>query len=135
MKENFIEQISKRYFEFIEFEIKDISQRLNELPSVVGYYQSAYFSLKNKHHKYSFQLDRKWQELYLYYKNEYNITLNNSEIKSFIEKDLEYLDIKEKLSSVDNVMSSIEDIIKGLDNFRWTVKSLIDWEMWKGGKQ
>jgi len=133
MKEEFLEQLSKRYFRFIEFEIKDISERLNELPAVVGHYQSAYFALKVKHSKYSFQLDRKWQELYLYYKNEFNIALNNNEIKSFIEKDLDYLDIKEKLHNVESVMGSIEEIIKGLDNFRWTVKSLIDWEIWKGG--
>ncbi len=134
MKEDFLEQLSKRYFDFIEFEIKDISERLNELPSVVGHYQGAYFILKKKHHKYSFELDRKWQELYLYYKNEFNIALNNNEIKQFIDKDLEYLDIKEKLSNVNHVMSSIEEIIKGLDNFRWTVKSLIDWEVFKAGK-
>ena len=134
MKEEFLEQLQKRYFRFIEFEIKDISERLNELPAVVGHYQSAYFQLKTKHSKYSFAVDRKWQELYLYYKNEFNIVLNNSEIKQFIDKDLEYLDLKEKLHNVESIMGSIEDIIKGLDNFRWTVKNLTEWEMFKAGK-
>jgi len=135
MKEDFLEQLSKRYFRFIEFEIGDISARLLELPAVVGHYQSAYFVLKSKHTKYSFELDRKWQELYLYYKNEFNIVLNNSEIKSFIEKDLDYLDVKEKLHKVESVMGSIEEIIKGLDNFRWTVQNLTKWEAFKAGTQ
>jgi len=131
MEDSFLEELSKKYFEFIEFEIPQISERLTKLPALVGYYQSAYFALKSKHSKYSFQLDRKWQEKYLYYKNEFNIVLNNNEIKSFIEKDLEYLAIKENLDKVESVMSSIEEIIKGLDNFRWTVKNLTEWEMWK----
>jgi hypothetical protein len=134
MKTDFLEQLSKKYFDFIEFEISDISERLNKLPSVVGYYQSIYFNLKPKHSKYSLEMDRKWKELYLYYKNEFNIVLNNNEIKQFIEKDLDYLDIKEKLKNVEDIMGSLEEIIKGLDNFRWTIKSLIDWEQFKAGK-
>lgn len=127
------EPLFQKYKEFIEFEIKDISQRLHELPSVIGYYQSAYFALKSKHTKYSIELDRMWQARYMYYKNEFNIVLNNSEIKSFIEKDLEYLDVKDKLLKVHVTMENIESIIDALNNMRWTIKSLIDWEMFKAG--
>jgi hypothetical protein len=84
--------------------------------------------LKGFHTKYSFDLDRQWQEKYLYYKNEFNITLNNTEIKSFIDKDLEYLEIKQKLKEVTDLLEQIESVIKGLDSMRWTIKSIIDWQ-------
>jgi hypothetical protein len=79
-------------------------------------------------------LDRAWQEKYLYYKNEFNIVLNNAEIKQFIEKDSEYIDLKEKLVSYQNILERIEDMLKGLDSMKWTIKSLIDWEKFKAGE-
>jgi len=128
------EKLFDRYNEFIKFEIKDISERLRKHTEILGYYQSLFFTIKQKHTKYSFELDRKWQERYLYYKNEFNFSLSNSEIKSFIEKDNEYIAIKEKLQMVTDLLEQIELVLKGLDSMKWTIKSLIDWEMFKGGK-
>ena len=129
-----MEKLFEKYEKFIKFENKDISERLSKHTEVLGYYQSAYYTLKQKHTKYSFELDRQWQEKYLYYKNEFNIVLNNSEIKSFIEKDLEYLIVKKKLQEVTDVLEQIELVLKGLDSMRWTIKSIIDWEMFQNGK-
>lgn len=127
------EAIFSKYNDFIKFEVADITARLNKLPEIVGYYQSVYFTLKTKFNKYSMDLDRRWMERYLYYKNDFNISLNNSEIKAFIEKDLEYLDTKEKLVKVQEMMENIEEILKGLDSMRWTLKSLIDWQKFQLG--
>ena len=80
-------------------------------------------------------LDRSWQEKYLYYKNEFNITLNNAEIKSFIEKDLEYLEKKMKLQEVTDLLEQIELVLKGLDSFQWTIKNLIDWQKFQAGER
>ena len=127
------DKIFEKYNEFIKFGVEDIDDRLRRHTEILGYYQSVYFTLKQKHTRYSFQLDRKWQEKYLYYKNEFNITLNNSEIKSFIEKDLEYLELKEKLQNVTDLLDQVELALKGLDSMRWAIKSLIDWERFKQG--
>ena len=128
------EKLFEKYNEFIKFENKDIDDRLRKHTEVLGYYQSAFYTIKQKHTKYGFELDRKWQEKYLYYKNEFNLTLNNNEIKSFIEKDLEYLGIKENLQGVTDLLDQIEITLKGLDSMRWTIKSIIDWEKFKAGQ-
>jgi len=127
------EKLFEKYNEFIKFDTSDIDDRLRKHTEILGYYQSAYYTIKQKHTKYSFELDRKWQEKYLYYKNEFNITLNNSEIKSFIEKDLDYLETKKKLQEVTDLLEQIEIVLKGLDSMRWTMKSIIDWEKFKQG--
>jgi hypothetical protein len=101
---------------------------------VLGYYQSLFYNIKTKYTRAQFKLDRAWQEKYLYYKNEFNIVLNNAEIKQFIEKDSEYIDLKEKLVSYQNILERIEDMLKGLDSMKWTIKSLIDWEKFKAGE-
>ena len=124
-----------KYNEFIKFEIHEIDDRLQKHTEMLGFYQSAYFTIKQKHTKYSFDLDRSWQEKYLYYKNEFNITLNNAEIKSFIEKDLEYLEKKMKLQEVTDLLEQIELVLKGLDSFQWTIKNLIDWQKFQAGER
>ena len=127
------EKLFEKYNEFIKFEITDIDERLRKHTEVMGYYQSAFYTIKQKHTKYSFELDRSWQEKYLYYKNEFNITLNNAEIKSFIEKDLEYLETKKKLQEVTDLLEQIEMTLKGLESMRWTIKSIIDWQKFQAG--
>ena len=129
-----IEKLFDKYNEFIKFETIDIEDRLRRHTEILGFYQSTFYTMKQKHTKYSFELDRQWQEKYLYYKNEFNIVLNNNEIKSFIEKDLEYLEIKRKLQEVTDILEQIELILKGLDSMRWTIKSIIDWEKFKAGQ-
>jgi hypothetical protein len=127
------EKIFQKYEEFVKFEVEDISDRLLKLPEIVAYYQEIYFSVSKKLQKLRFELDKKWQERFLYYKTEFNISLSSSEIKTFIERDLEYIDIKEKIAALELLLTKIEEVLKALDNMRWTIKSLIDWEKFKAG--
>jgi len=128
------EKLLDRYNKFIKFESDEIEDRLFKLTETLGHYQSIYYTLKQKHTKYSFKLDRNWQEKYLYYKNEFNIVLNNSEIKQFIEKDLEYLTIKESLAEVTDLLEQVELVLKGLDGMSWNLKSLIEWRKFQAGQ-
>ncbi len=128
------ETLFVKYNEFIDFELKEVDRKLLELTGVIGYYQSAYFTLKKKFDLYSIKLDRMWTEKYLYYKNEYNISLNNTEIKQFIEKDLEYLDQKEKLQVVKTLVEQVEMTLKGLDSMGWQLKTVVEWEKFKQGR-
>lgn len=129
-----MENVFERYFNFVNnFQVSDIDRKLVELPGMTGHYQNIYFELKNKYQQYDMAIDRKWTEKYLYYKNEFEFTLSNTEIKQFIEKDLEMLDLKDKLQKVELMLQKSEDVLKGLDNFRWSIKSLVDWENFKAG--
>ncbi len=128
-----MEKVFEKYYDFIKFDTTDIADRLRKHTEILGFYQSMYYNIKKKHTTYSFELDNKWQERFLYYKNDFNYTLNNAEIKSFIEKDYEYLMIKKKLQEVTDLLEQIEIVLKGLDSMRWTLKSIIDWEKFKAG--
>ena len=128
------EKIFDKYNEFIKFSVPDIEEKLHFLPSMIGYYQNVFYTLRQKHTRYNHQLDSTWQEKYLYYKNDFNFSLTNAEIKSFIEKDLEYLEAKFKLRKVTDLLEQVEMVLKGLDNFRWTIHDLIAWEQFQQGK-
>ena len=123
-----------KYNNFIEFETQQIELRLQELPSMVGYYQDIFYTLKQKHTKYQHETDCEWTAKYLYYKNDFNFTLTNAEIKSFIEKDLEYLNLKLKTKKVTDVLEQVEIVLKGLSDFGWTIKNLIDWKKFQAGE-
>ncbi len=126
--------IFDKYYEFIEFEIIQLDEKLLQLPSVIGFYQDIFFTLKQKHTKYLHDKDCRWTERYMYYKNDFNFSLTNAEIKSFIEKDLEYLELKLKVQKVTDVLEQVEIILKGLDNFRWTIQNLITWQKFQAGE-
>ena len=125
--------LMKKYQDFIVFDQSEIEIRLNHLPAMLGFYQDIYYQIRKKHTKYNFELDGKWTERYLYYKNEFRIALNNNEIKSFVEKDLEYLDLRKKLAEVDDMLHQVEVILKGLDSMGWTLKNMIDWKKFQAG--
>ena len=122
-----LDKLFDKYYEFIEFETSQIDERLFKLPSIIGHYQNIFYALKQKHTKYQHETDSKWTEKYLYYKNDFDFTLTNAEIKAFIEKDIEYLDLKLKVQKVVDVLEQVEIVLKGLDNFRWTIHDLISW--------
>lgn len=123
----------EKYNNFIKFDQTQIEDRLQKIPSMIGYYQDMYHTVRKKHTKYGFELDRKWTERFLYYRNEYKIALNNNEIKSFVEKDLEYMEIRKKLAEVDDILSQLEMTLKSLDNMGWTLKNLIEWKKFQAG--
>ena len=132
--ENIYDKLFDKYNEFIKFETSQIEEKLHFLPSMIGYYQNVFYTLRQKHTKYNYAMDATWQEKYLYYKNEFNFSLTNAEIKSFIEKDLEYLEAKLKLRKITDILEQVEMVLKGLDNMRWTIHDLIAWEQFQQGK-
>ena len=73
------------------------------------------------------QLDSKWIELYEYYKTEYPIQLKDKEIQEFVRRNPEYLDLKEKVQTLETEIDVLEKEIKNLDNTRWDIKNFIEW--------
>ena len=128
-----MDNIFEKYYEFIKFEPSQIEERLFNLPYMVGFYQDVFYTLRQKHTKYLYQTEQEWTAKYLYYKTEFDIALNNAEIKAFIEKDLEYLTLKLKVQKITDLLDQVEVVLKGLDNMRWTIKSLIDWKRFQAG--
>jgi len=129
-----MKDLFKKYNDFIkDIEIFNISEKLIELPKIIAFYQNYYFTFKDKFYKLQNEIEKKWTEKYIYYKNDFDFSLTNSEIKQFIEKDLEMLDLKYKLNQIKGILEKFEESLKNLDGIKWTLKTLVEWEKFKSG--
>lgn len=99
----------------------------------ISKYQKYYFEYITSRHKIEEALGNKYQELYLFYKLEFDVTLKDSEIKTFIETDKEYLKLKSAMSKIEAVINYIEECMKNLNSLRWDIKTFLDLEKFKAG--
>lgn len=72
-------------------------------------------------------IQEKYKELYKYYKFEFDLTLDKSEIKFFINGDTEYTSLLKKKNKVKNIINFCENSIKILNDSSWSIKHLIDY--------
>ena len=125
--------IFKKYNDFIEYDLTNIDRKLLEQPGVVSYYQNIFYSMQDKLDTYEYQKAQIWQSKYIYYKNDFDFALTNAEIKQFIERDVEIVDLVRKIARVKLIANRAEDTIKSLREFSWTMKHLIEFEKFKVG--
>jgi hypothetical protein len=123
----------KKYEEFIIYDMTNLTHKLLELPGLVSYYQNVFYDMQNKLDTYEYQRAQKWQEKYIYYKNDFDFSLTNTEIKQFIERDVEILELIRKIARVKLIANRAEDTIKSLREFSWTIKHLIEWQKFQAG--
>lgn len=128
-----MEKLFRKYNEFVEYNLTNIDKKLLELPLVVSHYQNLFYSMQAKLDEYDAQKAELWQAKYLYYKHQFDHALSNTEIKQFIERDLEVINIIRKMNVVRLIASRAEDTIKSLREFSWTLKHLIEYEKFKAG--
>ena len=122
-----------KYDEFVQFDETQIEERLLELPKTINYYQNMFYSLSDKYSALENEMESHWQDLFVYYKNGYDITLSNSEIKMFIERDAKVLDYKRRMSRIKILADKAEDVVKSLREMSWTLKHIIEYKKFKAG--
>ena len=71
------------------------------------------------------------KQKYRFYKLEYDIKLNDYEIKNHIEADLE--DSYNVIKMIENQITFYKETIETLDKSIWMIKYLIDTEKFKSG--
>jgi hypothetical protein len=128
-----MDSMFKRYNDFVEYDLSNIDRKLLELPLIVSHYQNLFYNMQHKLDNYETQKAEMWQSKFLYYKNDFGHILNNTEIKQFIERDYEVLDIIRKMNVVRLIANRCEETIKSLRDFSWTIKNLIEYEKFKVG--
>jgi len=110
------------------FDNTNIKEKLRE---IAGEYEKVLKEIKQKRYeliKVSKELDSLWLERYLYYKNDFPISLKQNEIKDFIERDKEYIELKYKLKELENDIEYLEKHLKNIESFRWDIKLFIEWQ-------
>jgi hypothetical protein len=63
---------------------------------------------------------------YSYYKFEFNIKLNNSEVKEFLERDSSLLSIETSMKELSSYIETLIDMKKNLESTRFDIKNWIE---------
>jgi hypothetical protein len=128
-----MEKLFKKYNDFVVYDLTILDKKLLELPLIISHYQNLFYSMQAKLDEYDAQKAEMWQAKYLYYKHQFDHALSHTEIKVFIERDLEVINITRKMNIVRLIASRAEDTIKSLREFSWTLKHLLEFEKFKAG--
>jgi len=72
------------------------------------------------------KLKLKESERYSYYKLDFEIKLTPAEIRDFIEKDAEVIEISDKIKNYINAIELLTDMKKNLDSSRYDVKNWVE---------
>lgn len=72
-------------------------------------------------------------ERYTYYKVDFDIQLNEREIRTFVENDKETIELRKKLLDLKTLSEVTEKQMKNIESCRWDCKNLIDYLKLKSG--
>ena len=101
--------------------------------------------LHGKYHKYLYQWRRlllkieqekieKYREKYYYYKDDFDRTLDEKQIKWHIETDEEYVSINQRYLNIKNEVDQIEQMVKHCGNLSFFCQNIISWEAFLSGR-
>ncbi len=128
-----IDKLKDEYEEDIKWEFTDIGVFMSTIPIKIAKYQRMWFDLRNTHDKYAKEYDDLWIKRFMWYKQEFDISLSNTEIKVFLEKDTELNNIRLKQKRILVVLEFLEKCMKNLDSIRWDCKLSLEYQKFING--
>lgn len=131
--EHYFKKIVKQYKEDIEWNDLNAAGKMQDCAKLIQKYQELYFSTLNQTYSITEELGKKYQELYLMYKLDFDIHLKDTEIKNFIETNKEYLELKTKLKKFENMANFFEECIKNINSMRWDIKTWLEIKKFQEG--
>jgi hypothetical protein len=127
------EKMQEEYEKDIQWEFNKMDKYLQQLPSIISKYQNHWFKLKRAYDKIEREHDDNWAVRFSYYKHDYDIKLTNSEIKDFLNKDIELNKYKHQAKQLFTQIEWIERCLKNLDSIRWDLKNALDYQKFIAG--
>jgi hypothetical protein len=128
-----INKIEAEYQEWCKWEVSNTRDILVNLPLRVSKIQNMWRKLKRKYDVLEKEYDTKYINKFSYYKNEYSVSLSSSEIKTFIDKDTDMIDIIHKKQNILRNIEYMEKMIKNLESMQWTIKTYLEFEKFFNG--
>jgi hypothetical protein len=125
--------IQLEYQDDIIWDEFNASSKISKLATLVVKYQNYYFDGLKKLNTINELIGKKYQELFIYYKLDFEIKLKDTEIKTFITTNTEYLKLQVLKTSIENKINYFEECIKNLNNVRWDIKTYLELEKFKQG--
>ena len=105
----------------------NIDSKLKEIGKlyaiVLKKYKETLYALNKK----EIELSNAWAERFSYYKCDFELQLTNSEIKNFIENDIETSELRLEVKNLKADCEVLEKHLKNIENLRWDIKALIDY--------
>jgi len=127
------EDIQEEYLEDVSWDEYNSSSKLANSAKYVVKYQNYYYSTVIKITKVQEEMNKKYQELYLYYKLDFDIQLKDNEIKNFIETNVEYSKLKSATEKLKSTANYFETCIKNVNSMRYDIKNFLEVEKFKAG--
>ena len=130
---NKIEDIRKRYINFMHWDKDSVDIKLINISGEYAYFQNLYYETSKKLTIAQQAHDELWQGKYKQYKFEFDISLTHNEIKTFLEKDNDLLAKLVEVKKLRDLANFLEECLKNINQLRWDIKSFIDWKKFQAG--
>jgi len=128
-----LDELKEQYEEDIKWEFNDIPVFMSTISLKIAKYQKIWMELRNKHDKVEKEYNDLWIKRFMWYKQEFDITLSNSEIKVFLEKDQELNELRLKQKKLLVILEWLEKAMKNLDSIRWDCKTALEYHKFVNG--
>lgn len=130
-----IEEMTEALNKELEFDLTNLDRVLVRLPMLYNNYLQEWYHTARVIDKLEIEMSNMYTELYGYYKVSYDFDLTNAEIKTFIENNVDRNKIKANLLTAKTYVTFLEKSMENINNARWSIKSLIDYENFKSGSR
>lgn len=127
------DKIRERYRAFLQWDGNNVQERMFSIANEYAYFQTLYFHTSKNMTDIEKEIDSLWQGKFKFYKHEMDDKLSNTEIKGFIDKDLEILSLRGKLSNHKTYLTFFEECMKNLNNMRWDIKAYLEYIKLRSG--
>ena len=104
-----------------------------QMPIVIQKYMNVQFDLMYLISEKEMKKNEIYGERFKYYKEDYNFKLSSAEIKYYIAKDSQYLEILKELEVYETLFKQIVEIITELRNVQWMVKTSLEYKKFEMG--
>lgn len=105
----------------------NLDQKLKEIGKlyaiVLKKYKETLYALNKK----EIELSNTWAERYSYYKCDSDFQLTNTEIKNFIDNDIETSQLRLEIKNLKTDCEVLEKHLKNIESLRWDIKTLIEY--------
>lgn len=130
-----IEEMTEALNKELEFDLTNLDRVLVRLPMLYNNYLQEWYHTARVIDKLEIEMSNMYIELYGYYKATYEFDLTIAEIKTFIDNNVDRNSIKSKLLTAKTYVEFLEKSMENINNCRWSIKSLIDYENFKNGNR
>lgn len=130
-----VEQMSLDLQKELKFDITNLDKVLVRLPYLYSEYLQEWYNASRAIDKLEIEMSNMYAELFGHYKIHFEIDLTTAEVKSMIENNVERNEIKTRLYAAKTYVEFLEKSMQTITDARWSIKSLLDYNLFISGSR